>query len=189
MRVVTLLPILLVFSPTVASFSTLALSMQSSSTGRDDGFEPEDILVLSLKSSDPEIEQCYEMRNEVFIQEQKVPVEIEMDSYDETAVHILATYREKPCGAARLVISDDKMMGKIGRVCVLSSYRRKGIGRKIMEHAIQELRRILEKDGKAKLGAQTHALKFYESMGFQLVPGEEYLAAGGVPHRDMVLKL
>lgn len=161
--------------------------MQSSATVQDETFEPEEILVRSLKASDPEIEQCYEMRNEVFIQEQQVPIEIEMDSYDRTAVHILATYKNKPCGAARLVVSDDKKMGKIGRVCVLSRHRRKGIGRKVMEHAIQELRRILEKGGKVKLGAQTHALKFYESMGFQLVPGEEYMAAGGVPHRDMEL--
>ena len=58
-----------------------------------------------------------------------------------------------------------------------------------MEHAIQELRRILGTGGKAQLGAQTHALKFYESMGFALVPGEEYMAAGGVPHRDMELTL
>lgn len=129
------------------------------------------------------------MRNEVFIQEQKVPIEIEMDSYDKTALHILATCKGQPCGAARLVVSEETKTGKIGRVCVLSSKRGNGIGRNIMEHTVQELRQILGTGGKAQLGAQTHALKFYESMGFELVPGEEYMAAGGVPHRDMELTL
>ena len=44
--------------------------------------------------------------------------------------------------------------------------------------------------GTATLGAQVHALAFYESMGFALVPGgEEYMDAAGVPHRDMEMRL
>ncbi|CAJ1949741.1 unnamed protein product [Cylindrotheca closterium] len=168
--------------------------MQSSKAGQDESSaaaasNDENIQVRSLTAAETDIEKCYAMRNQVFIQEQNVPIEIEMDSYDETALHILATYQGQPCGAARLVVSEDTKTGKIGRVCVLNSHRRKGIGRKIMEHSIQELRRILGTGNKAQLGAQTHALKFYESMGFGLVPGEEYMAAGGVPHRDMELTL
>lgn len=152
-----------------------------------------DVSVISLSAEDAEMSSCYAIRNAVFIQEQQVPIEIEMDSYDKSAIHILAISGDVPCGAARLVITEEKngnKVGKIGRVCVLKDKRGCGIGRKIMEFAVEELHRLIGSGNKARLGAQVHALKFYESLGFELIPGEEeYMAAGGVPHRDMELIL
>lgn len=152
-----------------------------------------EILVRSITAQDSEIGSCYAIRNSVFIQEQNVPVEIEMDAYDDTAIHILASFNDEICGAARLLVSESdstgKKVGKIGRVCVLATHRGRGIGRRIVEFAVEELRRLIGSDGKAILGAQTHALAFYESLGFRLIPGNDYMAAGGVPHRDMELIL
>lgn len=137
---------------------------------------------------------CYEVRRKVFIEEQQVPKEIEMDGRDEedATIHILASFEEqdgsdKPCGAARLLIADtghEGRVGKIGRVAVNKEYRSQGIGRKIMEFSLDYLRSIGCQ--KAMLGAQTHAIPFYESLGFSVVDDvEEYIDAGNVPHRDM----
>jgi len=154
-----------------------------------------DVFITALTADRPEVSSCYAVRRSVFIEEQQVPVDIEMDANDATAVHLLASCDGVPCGAARLVLMTDDhdvdgaaeaaRVGKIGRVCVLASHRRRGIGRKIVLCAVEELGRSLGRGGIARLGAQVHALSFYESMGFRLLPGAEYMDAGGVPHRDM----
>jgi predicted GNAT family N-acyltransferase len=175
------------------SVPSMVSTMKHPAVNSDIDVENGEISIKSFTVQDPEIDSCYAIRNAVFIQEQNVPVEIEMDSYDGTAIHILAYCNGEVCGAARLIISEDEapgtQVGKIGRVCVLASHRRRGIGRKVMEFAVEELRRSLRSGGKARLGAQTHALAFYESVGFRLIPGDNYMAAGGVPHRDMEMVL
>jgi ElaA protein len=152
----------------------------------------DNITVKSISAEDAQVASCFAIRNAVFIQEQQVPVEIEMDAYDKISTHILALCGEEPCGAARLVIiekQDGRKVGKIGRVCVLKDKRGHGIGRKVMKFSIEELRRLIGTGNKAILGSQVHALEFYKSLGFELIPGEEYMAAGSVPHRDMELIL
>eukprot|EP00586_Coscinodiscus_wailesii_P014688 CAMPEP_0172496484 /NCGR_PEP_ID=MMETSP1066-20121228/87997_1 /TAXON_ID=671091 /ORGANISM="Coscinodiscus wailesii, Strain CCMP2513" /LENGTH=168 /DNA_ID=CAMNT_0013268807 /DNA_START=139 /DNA_END=645 /DNA_ORIENTATION=- len=151
----------------------------------------------------PEIDYCYAVRRAVFVEEQRVPMEIEMDDKDETATHILATLNGAAIGAARIVFLGDvppllpsgngrTTVGKIGRVCVLPTHRGRGIGRQIVLFAVEEIKRMIGSGsgGKVQLGAQCHAMTFYESMGFEVIPGgEEYMDAGGVPHRDMQMML
>ncbi len=127
---------------------------------------------------------CHALRRVVFIEEQNVPAAEEVDGRDPDALHLLAVLDGQPVGCARILIVDET--GKIGRVCVLRALRGQGIGVALINAALNALRNL---DGvhRAKLGAQTHAIGFYEALGF-VAQGPEYLDAG-IAHRDMVRML
>ena len=124
---------------------------------------------------------CFNLRRIVFIDEQNVPVEEEIDEYDKIAVHLLAQDENGPLGTARIVVDDE--IAKIGRVCVLSSARGQGLGIGLIRKALQIAANM---DGvkQVKLGAQVHAIGFYEALGFTAI-GPVYLDAA-IEHRDMV---
>lgn len=126
-----------------------------------------------------DFDACMAIRRAVFVQEQNVPEELEQDEHDATAVHLLAVADGVPVGTARLLI--DGQSAKIGRVALLSQARGQGAGAALMRAALDELR--ARGVTTAKLGAQTHALVFYEKLGFSAY-GPEYDDAG-IPHRDM----
>lgn len=131
-----------------------------------------------------DIATCRLLRRKVFIEEQGVSEADEVDDKDDEAIHLLALVDGVPMGSARLLLSGDT--GKIGRVCVLAPARGTGLGAALIRAAVAELRThpgII----RAKLGAQTHALGFYERLGFSAY-GPIYDDAG-IPHRDMVLSL
>jgi len=127
---------------------------------------------------------CLDLRRVVFIEEQGVPVSEEVDEYDTTAVHLLAFDGEDPVGTARIVRLGT--VGKIGRVCVLQSHRGTGLGKALILAALDHLR-DQDQVETARLGAQTHALGFYQKLGFGVV-GDEYMDAG-IPHFDMEYSL
>ncbi len=132
-----------------------------------------------------DLDACLALRRRVFIEEQGVSPEEEVDGLDPTATHLLATAPDgRPLGTARLL--DLGETGKIGRVCVLPEARGTGLGAALIRAAVAEFR-ARPTIRRVKLGAQTHALGFYEQLGFQAY-GPEYLDAG-IPHRDMVLAL
>ena len=126
---------------------------------------------------------CMAIRRQVFVQEQNVPEQQELDEHDATALHLLATLDGRPVGTARLLI--DGTEGKIGRVAILPDCRGTGAGAALMRAALDELR--ARGVTTARLGAQTHALRFYEKLGFTAY-GPVYDDAG-IPHRDMSLTL
>lgn len=123
------------------------------------------------------------IRARVFIEEQGVAIDIERDGKDDEALHLIAFADERPVGTARILIADGT--GKIGRVAVLRECRGQGLGQGLIRAAIAELRQ--QGAHTARLGAQTHAIGFYEALGFQAT-GPEFLDAN-IPHRDMVLAL
>lgn len=131
-----------------------------------------------------DIATCRRLRRTVFIEEQGVSEADEIDDKDDAAIHLLATVDGVPMGSARLILMGE--VGKIGRVCVLPAARGTGLGAALMRAAVDELRR---QPGvtQAKLGAQTHALGFYERLGFTAF-GPVYDDAG-IAHRDMMLVL
>lgn len=130
-----------------------------------------------------DIATCRHLRRVVFIEEQGVPEADEIDDKDDTAIHLLATEDGTPVGSARLLLIGNT--GKIGRVCVLKSHRGTGLGAALIRAALTELR--AQGMTTAKLGSQTHAVGFYERLGFT-PSGPEYMDAG-IPHRDMILPL
>lgn len=120
------------------------------------------------------------VREQVFINEQQVPVALEWDGLDEAAQHLLALSDSgEVIGCARLLAD-----GHIGRMAVLKPWRGSGVGRALLDRAIEFFR---QKDIKAvRLSAQMHAIPFYQKAGFE-VCSEPYLDAG-IPHVDMHLK-
>ncbi|KIC49663.1 GNAT family N-acetyltransferase [Tateyamaria sp. ANG-S1] len=123
---------------------------------------------------------CHALRRTVFIEEQGVSEADEVDGRDGEALHVLALVDGVPMGCARILTNGS--VAKIGRVCVLPSARGTGLGAAIIE-ACLDVARALPGLTQAKLGAQTHALAFYERLGFTAF-GPVYDDAG-IPHRDM----
>ena len=131
-----------------------------------------------------DIAACRALRFNVFVGEQNVPPEEEIDDLDDEAIHMLARRDGVPVGSARMLVLADT--GKIGRVCVLASERGHGTGGALMRACLDRLR-AEPGVARAKLSSQTHAIPFYERLGFTAY-GPEYDDAG-IPHRDMVLDL
>ncbi len=121
------------------------------------------------------------VREEVFIDEQGVPRELEWDAWDSLSDHALARQADgAPVGTARLLPD-----GRVGRMAVLSAWRRRGVGSQMMQallHRAQE--RALPT---VTLHAQTHAVGFYRRFGF-IERGGVFLEAG-IAHVEMSLSL
>ncbi|MCY4656187.1 MAG: GNAT family N-acetyltransferase [Gammaproteobacteria bacterium] len=119
------------------------------------------------------------LRYVVFVVEQKVPLELELDGMDDTSAHFLASHLDDlPIGTGRLLPS-----GQIGRMAVLQGYRNKGVGSLILSHILEFARQ--NDYSQIFLHAQTHAMPFYERHGFT-ARGEEFMDAG-IVHREMVI--
>ncbi|WP_420011404.1 GNAT family N-acetyltransferase [Tateyamaria sp.] len=131
-------------------------------------------------SQTQDIATCLTLRRTVFIEEQNVSEADEVDGRDAEALHVLATVDGKPLGCARILIVGD--VAKIGRVCVLQEARGTGMGAAIIRSCL-DVARAQAGVIRAVLGAQTHALAFYEKLGFAAF-GPVYDDAG-IPHRDM----
>jgi predicted GNAT family N-acyltransferase len=131
-----------------------------------------------------DIATCLELRRVVFILEQGVSLEDEVDGRDPEARHLLAWDGGVAVGTARLLVEGE--VGKIGRVCVLEQARGMGMGADLIRFAVEVFRGV-PGVRKVKLGAQVHALGFYERLGF-VAEGPVYMDAG-MEHRDMVLAL
>ncbi|GGA31692.1 putative acetyltransferase [Kroppenstedtia guangzhouensis] len=131
-------------------------------------------------TSQSELDQVMSVRFQVFVEEQKVPLSLEIDEWEETATHFLARAAGKPAGAARFRFLSDGI-GKVERVAVLSSHRGTGMGRALM-NAVEE---FASNHGVTmiKLHAQIQALPFYRKLGYQ-AEGEPFIDAG-IQHREM----
>ena len=131
-----------------------------------------------------DIATCRALRRVVFIEEQGVAEADEVDDRDETALHLLLSEGDVPLGSARLLPGSGHV--KIGRVCVLKSARGRGFGAALIRAAV-DTARTLPGVTTVTLGAQTHALGFYEALGFAAT-GPVFDDAG-IPHRKMTLEL
>lgn len=121
------------------------------------------------------------IRAAVFIDEQKVPLELEWDGLDAHCLHVLAA------SAAGAAIGTGRLLqdGHIGRMAVLKAWRGRGVGGALLQELIAAAReRGLVS---VALNAQTHALDFYARFGF-VAAGGEFMDAG-IPHRAMCLAL
>lgn len=128
--------------------------------------------------------QAYAVRQKVFIVEQGVPQELELDEFDPIAWHALALWKDQCIGTGRLVeIAQDA--GQIGRMAVLANFRGQGFGKAILMQLIA----LASTHGMSSitLHSQVSAIPFYEKFGF-IVQGSIYEEAG-IPHRNMILLL
>lgn len=136
---------------------------------------------VKIVQSEREKQEAFEVRKIVFVEEQNVPLEEEIDEYDNTATHFVLYDGDSPVGAGRFREVDG--YGKVERICVLSSYRKsKGAGRIIMDQIEQHAKE--EGFTKLKLNAQTHAEGFYSKLGYETV--SDIFMDAGIPHVTMI---
>ena len=139
------------------------------------------MITIRAATTTQDVEQCFRIRAEVFVVEQGVPPDLERDEHDRTALHFIALADGQSVGTARVVLRDSGTSAKIGRVAVCRSNRGLGIG-KLLIAAIEGYPDLMRVHS-FLLDAQTHALKFYAALGYE-VYGEEFMDAG-IPHRHM----
>jgi predicted GNAT family N-acyltransferase len=127
------------------------------------------------------LKRARSIRLRVFVKEQNVPREIELDADDQRATHFLAFIAGRSVGTARVVFNGKQ--AKIGRMAVLKSFRKKGVGRELLEESLK----LAWKKGVKSLilHAQVPVVGFYEKRGFRCV-GRTFMEAG-IPHRKMIL--
>jgi len=130
-----------------------------------------------------QMDHAWAIRRVVFIEEQHVPEDIEMDADDAEAFHALALEGEKPVGCGRMVAHDGYV--KIGRMAVLRERREEGIGRKILTFMMEQARR--QGFRRAVLHAQLTAEGFYLKNGY--IPDGDVFEEAGIEHRRMYCEL
>ena len=135
-------------------------------------------------------EACFAVRRDVFVVEQGVPQELEYDEYDAVAVHVLAVREDgTPLGTGRLLHGEaaaaktdgELTVGSLGRLAVTKDARGLGVGVALVR-AVEDAARACGLAA-VDLHAQTHALGFYERLGYEAY-GPEFPDAG-IPHRAM----
>jgi predicted GNAT family N-acyltransferase len=117
------------------------------------------------------------LRFAVFVEEQQVPAEIELDEFDVRSVHVVAFGEEGDAVGTGRLLPD----GHIGRMAVARSARGRGVGSALLMALMSEARQ--RGHSHAVLSAQMHAVPFYRKHGYS-TEGEAYDDAG-IPHIDM----
>ncbi|MGK3996337.1 GNAT family N-acetyltransferase [Sorangium sp. So ce1024] len=136
--------------------------------------------ILPIRSDSPLYAGALRLRHEVFVVEQAVPADIEVDELDEGAQHYVVLEGGEVVATMRIVPYEDAL--KVGRVAVRKDRRGAGLGRRLLEEAI----RIAAAQGARALvlNAQVAAAPFYRKLGF--VEEGPIFDEAGIPHTRMV---
>jgi len=129
-------------------------------------------------TSAEQLEQCLNIRLAVFVDEQKVPHDLEVDEWDaswDACRHFLLLVDDQPVAAARYRIYDENT-AKLQRIAVLSSHRGYGLGNHIIRFMEEDIRE--RGIGAIVLDAQVYAEPFYHKLGYVTVSAEQFLDAG-----------
>ena len=128
--------------------------------------------MINVKIYNKITEDSVNIRKEVFVEEQGF--KDEFDDIDNESIHIVLFYNEVPVGTARVYKKDEETY-YAGRIAVLKEYRKKGLGRVIIEN----LEKAAKEAGgtKLELSAQLTAKEFYNAVGFKEF-GEIHLDEG-----------
>lgn len=127
----------------------------------------------------------FKLRTEVFVNEQNVPIELELDEKDnsEHTIHIGYFNGDELIGVARLIDMDKEVI-HIGRVAIDKNHRGKGIGNRLILGCEDIAKNVLNKDFTIELGAQFYAENFYKKLGYNRINNNVYIDAG-IKHIDM----
>lgn len=134
-----------------------------------------------ITNSIDEMEVIYAIRHEVFVSEQGLTRSVNDDPDDRYSIHVVAARNDRIVGAGRVTFIGDE--AQIAWVAVRENARGLGVGNHIMEHLIAASRdygsRVIS------LNAQTHALHFYERLGFRSAGRRFHMS--NIEHQHMVM--
>lgn len=141
--------------------------------------------MIKILESEKERSLGFNLRTEVFVNEQNVPIELELDEKDnsEYTIHIGYFKDDKLIGVARLIDTDKEVI-HIGRVAIDKDHRGEGIGYKLILGCEDIAKNVLNRDFTIELGAQLYAENFYKKLGYNRVNDNIYIEAG-IEHIDM----
>ncbi|MBA8887980.1 putative GNAT family N-acyltransferase [Dokdonella fugitiva] len=132
-------------------------------------------------SWDADFDDLRSVREQVFVVEQAVPREDEIDEQDPTSRHVVARDGDgRAIGTGRLTTAR-----AIGRVAVLADWRGRGVGQAIMRVLLEQARALGYPA--VELHSQAHAIPFYAALGFR-TEGEPFVECG-IPHQTMRIQL
>ena len=134
---------------------------------------------IKIATTQTEIFGLIQVRKEVFIKEQNVPVYLEMDDEDASAMHLIAINDDFVIGTCRLIFETDYI--KLGRLAVLKEYRYQGIASELLNYA--EVQAKLHNYSSIHLGAQVQAIDFYEKNGYYII--SDIFLDADIPHKMM----
>jgi predicted GNAT family N-acyltransferase len=143
-----------------------------------------ELILDFVAGTDPKFRDALLVRQAVFVEEQGIDPEIEVDEYDGICWHALAYLGDQVVGTARLVTLD-RFTAKIGRVAVLGEARGRGIASALM----RLLEDYAKREGltRAVLDSQFQVIPLYEKLGYE-AEGEPFLDAG-IVHKRMTKAL
>jgi len=133
---------------------------------------------IKRANNNAEYEICLDIQREVFIKEQGIPEKIVIDENSSNSAYVYAIFEEKNVGAARYRTTDFGI--KLERFAVLKEFRKKGIGKSL----VQFLCKKLDKDEIIYLHAQESVIGFYSLYGFKKF-GKKFFEAG-IGHWKMI---
>ena len=141
--------------------------------------------MIKILESEKDRSLGFNLRTEVFVNEQDVPKELELDEKDnsEHTIHIGYFNGDELIGVARL-IDVDKEVIHIVRVAIDKNHRGKGIGNRLILGCEDIAKNVLNKDFTIELGAQFYAENFYKKLGYNRINNNVYIDAG-IKHIDM----
>lgn len=127
----------------------------------------------------------FKLRTEVFVNEQNVPIELELDEkdYSEHTIHIGYFNVDELIGVARLIDMDKEVI-HIGRVAIDKNHRGEGIGHKLILGCEDIAKKVLNRDFNIELSAQVYVETFYKKLDYNRINNNIYIDAG-IEHIDM----
>jgi predicted GNAT family N-acyltransferase len=136
--------------------------------------------IKKWNTDEPGYQEALNVRKDVFVREQQIDESEEIDDLEDSSTHFVLYEYGEPVGASRL--REIKDGGKVERVCILSSHRKRGLGEKLM--MAMEQTAIERSYPSLTLYAQTHAEDFYKRLGYITTSTEPFLDAN-IPHVAM----
>lgn len=143
------------------------------------------IFTVALTTWQQDAEAIKPLRMHVFVHEQGVPPEIEMDARDAVCVHAIARDAAGAVIGTGRLLPSEQGSARIGRMAVYAAWRGKGVGEAMLRALTGAARD--RGDSEIVLHAQLHAAPFYDKHGYERV-GEVYVEAG-IPHITMRMPL
>lgn len=140
--------------------------------------------IVKLITHESDYQDALSIRRQVFINEQNVPEEIEIDEFEKSSDHFLLVVAGKPAATGRLRVKNDLI--KFERIATLKDYRGQGLGKKLMEFMLQYAQKNYP-TLTPYMHSQMDAVPFYEKLGWT-VKGEIFYEAS-IPHKAMTFGL